>query len=109
MKISIILTLLYQRETKSLKKNNKVLTEKVDDIENEKEKITHELERFKDKLNNTERKWIIITIKTLELGWRGEIEKMMHGECPFCEIKFKKMTTRINHYNIKHGGSCPPN
>ena len=99
---------------KVLEEENKVLTKKVEDIEIEKEQIKHELENFKDKLNSTER-----YLKETEnynhtnigiwMNRESEIKKMMHGECPYCEINFKKMSTMINHYNIKHGGSCPYN
>ena len=37
----------------------------------------------------------------------SEIEIMMRAECSYCDKKFKKISTMINHYTLKPGGSCP--
>ena len=90
----------------------KSLPENVDDIEKEKENMKQELDRLKHKLKNTE-----ISREEAELNnhksigiWmarESEIEIMMRAECPYCDKKFKKISTMINHYTLKHGGSCP--
>ena len=99
-------------EDKPIEHENKALAKKVDDINNEKENMRQELDNINEKLKNTKMYQEEAELNNhksigIWMARESEIESMMQGKCPYCDIKFKKMSTMINHYILNHGGSCP--